>query len=187
MKNTLLYNSIILSDFGIMPGLMRNSYIAHTKCSTRLKSISLLSLPQLVISLKQLIFILNYVKQHKTSTVQIVLSNKQHFYLVSEYFKKNPLKSSTSLVFKTGLSYGQQSNTPGLVFTIILDSLNIFNKESILKSLMLNSNFLIQKVNSILEKQNKGTYKIFNELNDIKKILYLSILIEKVLSNNYEV
>lgn len=187
MKTPLLYNSLILSDFGIIPNLINNSYIISKKGITKSKSISLLDLPQLVMSLKQLIRILNYLKQYESSTIQIIISNKQHFYLITEYFNKKPLNSSISLIFKTGFSYDQVNIKPGLFFTIILDSSNLFNRTSILKNLILDSKFLVQKVNCSLDKQNSGVYKIFNELSNIKKILYLSVLIEKTLSKNHEV
>jgi len=187
MKTPLLYNSLVLSDFGIIPGLVNNSYIIKRKSITKAKSVSLLSLPRLVMSLKQLIHILNHLKRYESSIIQIILADKQHFYLITEYFKKNPLKSPITLIFKTGFSYEQVKSKAGLTFTIILDSTNIFNKVSLLKNLMLDSKFLIQKVNYSLEKQNNGVYKIFNELSSIKKILYLSVLIEKVLSKNYEI
>ena len=70
---------------------------------------------------------------------------------------------------------------------MILDSNGILNESVGLKRFVMDSNFFIQTINSKFESQNQGFYKIFNDLNDFKKILYLSILIEKVLSNNYEV
>jgi len=64
---------------------------------------------------------------------------------------------------------------------MILDSNGILNESVGLKRFVMDSNFFIQTINSKFESQNQGFYKIFNDLNDFKKILYLSILIEKTL------
>ena len=42
--------------------------------------------------------------------------------------------------------------------------------------------FLINRVNSSVEKNAFGTYKIFNDLDDLKKIIFLSCVI-KMCSN----
>jgi hypothetical protein len=58
----------------------------------------------------------------------------------------------------------------------------INNKETAFKRLFDKNIFLVNKINSRLEKNNWGTYKIFNELNDFKKIIFLLIVIHQTLN-----
>ena len=54
------------------------------------------------------------------------------------------------------------------------------NKSQTLKRLYDANIFLINKVNANLELNNVGTYKIFNDLFDFKKIIFMTILIDQV-------
>ena len=96
-------------------------------------------------------------------------------------FKTVSLKSSVKLNFISSLSYSQKKLQPLIAATLILDSDGILNGSLSLQRFTVDSKFLIQTINAKLESQNRGFYKMFNDLNDFKKILYLSVLIEKTL------
>ena len=58
------------------------------------------------------------------------------------------------------------------------------NNLKTLKRLFSDNIFLIQKINSRIETNNWGTYKIYNDLFDFKKIIFLIILLEQSLNAN---
>jgi hypothetical protein len=61
-------------------------------------------------------------------------------------------------------------------FYLILDY--SLTKNDIIKSFLKNNIFLINSINSVNQIDNFGTYKIFNDLFDFKKILFLVSLIK---------
>ena len=44
--------------------------------------------------------------------------------------------------------------------------------------------YLITQINAYLEKNKWGSYKIYNELSDFKKIIFLLVIIHLVLTKN---
>jgi len=56
------------------------------------------------------------------------------------------------------------------------------NNKNIFRRFFESNIFLLQKINSTFEKNNWGSYKIYNNVVDYKKILFLVILIHKVLT-----
>ena len=181
MKSLTLYNSLILSDFSIITSQKKNCYFNKRVVIDKKNSISILDLPYLVTSLKQLLKILMFLKTFPESLLEIVVLNKLHYYLLKDYFKTVSLKSSVKLNFISSLSYSQKKLQPLIAATLILDSDGILNGSLSLQRFTVDSKFLIQTINAKLESQNRGFYKMFNDLNDFKKILYLSVLIEKTL------
>ena len=51
---------------------------------------------------------------------------------------------------------------------------------NLLSKFLDNNVFLINNINSNLEKKSINTYKIYNRLNDFKKIIFLVILMNKI-------
>jgi hypothetical protein len=85
-------------------------------------------------------------------------------------------------------SYSIKSNLVGekkyLSFSqlfLMLDSA-LRNNKNIFRRFFESNIFLVQKINSTFEKNNWGSYKIYNNVVDYKKILFLVILIHKVLT-----
>lgn len=181
MKSLKLYNSLILSDFSLIDIKKKPFHVSKTVSLNKKISINILNLPYLVSSLKQFLKVLTLLKTFKNSTLEIVVINKQHYYLLKEYFKDKIANYALNLNFIPSISYSQKKSQSGLKLTMILDSNGILNESVGLKRFVMDSNFFIQTINSKFESQNQGFYKIFNDLNDFKKILYLSILIEKTL------
>ena len=59
---------------------------------------------------------------------------------------------------------------------ILFDHIN--NNSLLLKKLFDKNIFLINKINTKIEKNNWGSYKIFNELDDFKKFIFFLVLIQ---------
>jgi hypothetical protein len=70
---------------------------------------------------------------------------------------------------------------------LILLNFSLNNKETFLKRLFDKNIFLISKINSKLEKNNWGTYKIYNDLTDIKKIIFLLVIISSILEKKIKI
>jgi len=51
----------------------------------------------------------------------------------------------------------------------------------VFKKLFEGSILIVNKINSKLESNNFGTYKIFNNMLDFKKLIFLVVLIDKIL------
>ncbi len=66
------------------------------------------------------------------------------------------------------------------VMSVILDLIFLKN----LEKFPLHDVYLIHKINSIHEKNQYGAYKIFNNLIELKKILFFILLIKNVLSTH---
>jgi len=182
-KNLKLYNSILNSDFCFLDS--KNSKNHFTKKNIGLSkniSTSILNIELLLKSLKQFILLIKFLKSCKNALLQIVVPNKQQYYLITEFFKTEKLNSTIKIKIITTLNYSSSNDSEKInSLTIFFDSFHIINNLNFMKTLNSSSIFLIQKINSKVEKNNYGYYKLYNNFNDIKKVLYFSILIKKLL------
>ena len=64
---------------------------------------------------------------------------------------------------------------------LLLLNLSLNSSKNNLDKLVSNNLFLINEVNSKLKTKNDSFYKIFNEVSDFKKIIFLLLLLEKYL------
>ena len=53
-----------------------------------------------------------------------------------------------------------------------------------LKRILHKDIFLVTKINSKLEKNNWGTYKIYNDLQNFKKFIFLVVVLDLLLNTN---
>ena len=70
---------------------------------------------------------------------------------------------------------------------LILLNFSLNNKETFLKRLFDKNIFLINKINAKIEKNNWGTYKIYNDLTDVKKIIFLLVIISNILEKKIKI
>ena len=182
--NLTLYKSLIESDFI----LLNNSYnknIAYLQQETVLnsqKKISALNILQLIKSIKQFIRTIQFLQKQKNPCLHIIVENKQHFFLLKQYFNDNPLKFSINLQNSFLLKKKNSLNSTQMIFSF--EQEYSINNLKTLKRLFSDNIFLIQKINSRIETNNWGTYKIYNDLFDFKKIIFLIILLEQSLNAN---
>jgi len=52
-----------------------------------------------------------------------------------------------------------------------------------LKNVVQNDIFLVHKINTKLEQNDWGSYKLYNDLNDFKKFLFVVILLDILLNH----
>jgi hypothetical protein len=66
---------------------------------------------------------------------------------------------------------------------LFLDNNQILTDENFYKRLYNNNIFFLNKINSAVEINKGGFYKIYNNIFDYKKIIFLIILLNKIFSN----
>ena len=134
-------------------------------------------------SVKQFIRVLQFLKHKKNLFLHILMNNKQYSDLIASFFKdKTPNILIKSFLSKTNVS---KKVLPYLI--MLSNPLN--NDKKIFKSIKEKNILLISKINSRLEKTNWGTYKIYNDLNDFKKIVFLLVIVDLIFKKklNYEI
>lgn len=62
---------------------------------------------------------------------------------------------------------------------LILLNLSLNSSKNNLDKLVSNNLFLITEINSNIKTKNDNFYKIFNEISDFKKLIFLMLLLEK--------
>lgn len=187
MKKTInksLFKSIINSDFFVLktPSFINSAYLDKKIYITKKNSLSSLDLLETLKSLKQFIRLLQYVKK-SNSFLHINIENKQQFLLLKHFLTENNLDS----IIKINDNFSSDKKSISLkkskVF-LILGSDIFMNKKQLFNKLNIEKIFLFFKVNTNIEYNNFGIYKIFNDLFDFKKIIFIILLINQILKKN---
>jgi hypothetical protein len=178
-KKSLFLKSLIESDFLLL----------EQKSASQLRSLNLFSKInknsgltfidpiETVKSIKQLIRTLNFLKTQKSTFLHFLIENKQHLNIAQAFLKSVSL--SAPVAVKETLPSENLSQSTLQLLILINFSLN--NKETFIKRLFDKNIFLISKINSKIEKNSWGAYKIYNDLSDIKKIIFLLVIVHNVL------
>ena len=178
---TFLAKSLIESDFLLLENV-KSKNLKHFQSKIQSKSftntISSLELFQLTKTLKQFIRTLQYLKSRKKRHLHILLENQQYIELLHLFLKDNEINCSYSI--KSNL-VGEKDYQSFSQLFLMLDSA-LKNNKNIFRRFFESNIFLVQKINSSFEKKNWGSYKIYNNIVDYKKILFLIILVHKVLT-----
>lgn len=187
MKNKIdlaLYNSLIKSDFFLLSStaIKRSPYLNANIKINNLANYSTLDIIDLTKSIKQFIRVLQLIQlQGNLGVLHIIVKNKQYLHLLKQFFLEYPTKIKINI--DSTVSSKRVESTSVLQAVLFLDSFNSENL-SVLKKLQGNNIFLINKINSKLEINNFGTYKIYNDLFDFKKVIFLATLINKIFTKN---
>ena len=173
-----LYKSLIEADFTLLNVLksQTNPYVQQDIQLT-VKQTSTVNILETVKSVKQLIRMIQFLQKQKSPCLHIIVENRQHYFLLKEFFAAYPTKISMDLQNSFFLKAKSSSNATQMLFSFEKHSSTGNNR--ILKRLLLKNIFLINKVNAKLENNNKGTYKIYNDLLDFKKIIFLAVVLNE--------
>jgi hypothetical protein len=178
-KQNLLLKSLIESDFLLLSQNSSNSSRSVGAIKrTKTDSLSFLDPVESTKTVKQLIRLLQFLKKQKSNFLHIVVNNKQHLDLLNTFFETS--KINVPILIKESLPTNILPTNTLQMLMLLNEPIN--NKETAFKRLFDKNIFLVNKINSRLEKNNWGTYKIFNELNDFKKIIFLLIVIHQTLN-----
>ena len=135
-----------------------------------------LEISELVKKLKQFIRILRFLKNEKEDTMVVHSSVKSIECFLTLFAKKSLLNPSLKLE-----KYHSTKPSKKVKSVLILGPRKL--KSVTLKRLVEQNILLINQVNSLLEATNTGTYKICNDLVDVKKLIFLMTLINAVLKH----
>ena len=179
--NKSLLKSIINSDFFILNKDISttNIYLDKKTLVNKSKNLNSLNLFELLKSLKQFIRLIQFIKNKDNAFLYISIENKQHYFLFKQFLSLNKLDINVK-VFN---SFNQKKNSSleHIKVFLILGSNLFINNKQLLKNLNVEKIFLFSRINTNLEQNNSGVYKIFNDLFDFKKIIFLILLINQVL------
>jgi len=177
-KNSLnFFYSLINSDFLLLE--KKNKIKSNRFLKSNLKllnnkknAFSLLNYFELIKTLKQFIRILQFFKNTKDPLLFLDFNNKQFVKVVDLFFKKHnhilPIQQKKNEAFFSKST-----------FILFLDK-NFLNNKNILKKLVYSNIFVIIQINSFINNLNTGSYKIFNNFNTLKKLIFLMVLIKKI-------
>lgn len=180
--NTLLFKSIISSEFLILSGTSRKSRQKSTRMisnRSEIKSELGLDLFELVKSIKQFVRVLQFLKKNCKGELIVCSSNIDTLELLNLYRSEFTGFKRVKTALDCKRSFGHSSRLRSLL--LLEDSLS---NQATLSKLFDEKILLINKLNSVLEVQNDSTYKIFNDVTNFKKLAFLACLIESVLSRN---
>lgn len=159
INNTNFIKELIDSDFLIL---------------NKNKNFEVLNLMELNKELKQFIRLLQFLVDTKFP-LYIIVNNKNTVNFINSFFEK--FSTKIEIIVQTSIT--KKSKNSGLL--LILEESTSIKNEVLLKKLFRNNFFLVNKMNSKIEKEFLGFYKIFNEINDIKKLVFLLTLIRNIL------
>lgn len=178
LKEYKLLKSFINSEFFFQNNKYVNNYVSKQYFLQK----NLLTVLDPVVHLKeikQLIRFLQLLKKNDFPSLQIVVKNPQFDFLVYDFIKKNfngnvRIENFLNSDLKKDVSYSR--------FVLLLDC--FLNKESDFFHKLNNSGFsLIYKVNSQLEKSFFQNYKIHSNIDSVKKLIFLLIIIKQILKS----
>jgi len=182
-KNLLFIKSMVSADFTLINLLSKTTAKASdTRITLGFKEQDLyahLNLLSLNKNLKQLLRALQYLKKNKSATLTIYCQDLYfNEFLIkmlrtTKFYRKIFIRKSLKNI-KTPRSRRN--------LLVLLDA--EFTNLSCLKQFYQHNFFLINKINTKNELRNFGSYKIFNEVKELKKVIFLIILIRKVLEKD---
>lgn len=183
LKNTKFLLDLINSDFLIVNSSKRkekNKLLLQVNFNS-FQNLNVLNLLHTNKSLKQFIYFLKKLHDFDNSSIYIWVEDT----FVIDFLKQIFFKSNPSVKIDIGTTPPSlKQNQNDLRFILILGTPSNYSNKTLLQNLFKNKNFLITKINYQVEKNYFGYYKIFNDLSDLKKIIFICSIIDQIL--NYQ-
>lgn len=175
--NIALFQSLINSEFLILSAnCKQNNRKLECKVSSRRKDRveSSLNVFELVKSLKQFIRVIQFLKTYEKKEF-IICSSNVNILSFLELYKKE-LELSQSLTLEA--DYRKVKSLTTLRSLLLLEDLPTSN-ESFSRNFFEKNILILTKVNASFERNSYGTYKIYNEMSDYKKLIFLIAVIKR--------
>jgi hypothetical protein len=180
--NTNLLRSIVETDFALLTGDLR-AESRSLKQGVKLKrdcTLRVLDIFELVKNLKQFIRIIQFLKRQDHKNMYVCSSNKQILGILNKYLENSDSKDFIK-VQNNFAKIGKKSN---FVQSLLILQEPLNSHHNVFKKLFEKNILIVNKINSISERNNYGTYKIHNEIIDFKKLVFLIVLIKQTISTN---
>jgi hypothetical protein len=178
IQKSLLYNLIIFDFIFLINYTKKTSNLVIKKYHVSKKLYAVrLTIFELLKSIKRFLRSFQFFNKwkDKKTLFYICIDNPQYIKFLNILFEKYNL--NTTLNISTTLpKFCLKSNE--LKSILILDK---FLSNSNYKNLNFYKFFLIKEINSFNNVNNSGSYKVYNNLNDFKKLLFLGIFLLQIL------
>lgn len=179
-KNINFLNSLIDSDFLILEKLSPNKNNRFLKSNLKLlnfkkKSFFLLNFFELIKMFHQMFRILQFFKNSKSP--ELFLNFKEENFIKVAHFYVKSNKNILPVKFKNNTSSLKNLSS----FMILLNK--IFNNKNDLKRLIDLNMLIFVQINSFFTKNN-NVYKLFNNFDNYKKLIFFLIFLKKFYSKN---
>ena len=179
-KNINFLNSLIDSDFLILEKSSPNKNNRFLKSNLKLlnskkKSFFLLNFFELIKMFHQMFRILQFFKNSKSP--ELFLNFKEENFIKVAHFYVKYNKNILPVKFKNNTSSFKNLSS----FMILLNK--IFNNKNDLKRLIDLNMLIFVQINSFVNKNN-NIYKLFNNFDNYKKLIFFLIFLKKFYSKN---
>lgn len=174
--NITLYKNLLLADFGFIQSFDNLTVFYEQKASLSAQKFYYLDLFELIKGLKLLIRGLTFIKTIKKNRLVIRIANLQYCLLLKDFIKQEQLNYKIQIIHDKNVINIMSFDFTQFFFFFGSSpaSLNVY------KQLILNKVFLIMRVDLQKNFYSDGSYKFYTDILDIKKALFLLLLINKV-------
>ena len=183
--NLQLYKNIIESDFFILNSRSKQTNNCITTSINKIEHINfqLLNVFHLVNTLKQFIRVFQFIKEKNFYCLHIQIDNAQHYQIITNYFNNHPLKFN----IKISKNFNNQEILKNQLQMVLFLNQSAFLKNStLLRRLFFQKVFLISQINSKLETTVYNSYKLYNDIFDFKKIIFIITLLDQIFNEKDE-
>ena len=179
--NTTFLKSLIDSDFSLVKSSKNLNHFNSKVQLDSLNQFNVLNILELNKTLKQFSRFLFLLKKqnNKNYCIYVLCEDKFLNALLNKLFIELVL-NKTIIVSETLPLIKHNTDTTNLA--LILGDLSYNYKNILEKNLFFNNIFIVHKINTKYEKNFLGFYKIYNDITDLKKIIFLVILMSKILN-----
>jgi hypothetical protein len=178
--NTKLLKSIIETDFLLFTGIINTNLKSLKSCNNSYSDknvIYTLEIFELVKTLKQFIRFIQFLNTHESRCLHICSSSKQTLGFFNKYVEENSLRNLITV--QNNFTKIKSSSTE--IESLLLLEEPLKAHINVFKKLFEENILVVNKINSKIERNNFGTYKIFNNMLDFKKLIFLIVLIDRIL------
>jgi len=178
IQKSLVYNLIAFDFIFLTSSTKKISNLATKKYKVSKKFyVVRLAIFELLKSIKRFLRSFQFLNKwkDKKTLFYICIDNPQYIQFLNILFEKYDL--NTTLNISSLLPEGSLKSNE-LKSILILDK---FISSSNYKNLNFYQFFLVQEINSFNNLNNSGAYKVYNNLNDFKKLLFLGVFLLQIL------
>ena len=176
--------TIISSDFLILKKKSKRDKIFSNKYTKYYKDYQILDLLETNKDLKKFIRIIQFIKKEK-GVLNILINNDQIYHILKQNFTNESLLVENNINLLTSLKdvYLLNNNIKKDKLSFFFIVGNDFLTKKLIGKLVENQIFFLSTVSSSNMFKESGIYTIHNELDDIKKSLFLSSIITQIYKN----
>jgi hypothetical protein len=176
-KKSTLFKHLILFDFFFFDSSVKHSllHFGTFPVSGINKKIYVLNLVEQFKSFKQFFRLLQFLQKSKQKkSLNIVIPSEENAILLQQMLK---LRFQTQII--TSFAKQQKSNNP-LKMLLLLDYPTL-RPMHVLNNITRNKFNLVQTINSFFELNSSGYYKIHNNLSNLKRLIFIGVLLKQIL------